>query len=118
MGDESIGLELVAQGLARKLLDIFPGFEEDPSSVKNVAEVVTACQEARERLRMMVSHDLVTDARGIVEYQAALDLIIAQGLSIIDGTAEPGVGRAFMHSILAVTQWGVPKVAGQGELLN
>jgi hypothetical protein len=66
----------------------------------------------------MVENDLITDTRGVPEYEAALDLIIAQGMSILDRTAEPDVGRAFMHSILAVTQWGVPMVPGQGEQLN
>ena len=109
-------LETVAGLLALKLLKLF---EADRATPANVTAVRAACEETRHLLTIMVKHrQMSADERGLPEYRSALDLVIKQASAILDGSASADDRRGYPHAVLAVAQWAVPRVAGQGELLN
>jgi hypothetical protein len=109
-------LETVAGLLALKLLKLFEG---DVATTANVTAVRAACEETRHQLAIMVKHrHMSADERGLPEYRSALDLVIKRATAILDGSAIPDDRRGYPHAVLAVAQWAVPRVPGQGELLN
>jgi hypothetical protein len=114
--DTPADLEMVAGLLALKLLKLF---EDDVASTANVTAARAACEETRHLLTIMVKHrHMSADERGLPEYRSALDLVIKRATAILDGSATPDDLRGYPHAVLAVAQWAVPRVPGQGERLN